>query len=1652
MEQAVNTFQKGLQLDSHPMMQGNESLTDCLNGTFITQNGNEITLQNDMGNARVDHAYLPAGYEPVGIKEYGGVIYVVCHNPLTGKSQVGSFPSPERIKGTEYSDLGCKLNLCDIWNNNEPATDLFNIKCLTTDSIMLPLTSDTSLHVGDKFSIYCSNDSNFFKDVSNYDNVEDSLIKSPKNKLYTLSIGILNSQNEFVDITKSLKRFDENGTVLENTGNKLYDFNQGYFIRKYNQQYAPQWNESDTKTYLNNRLADPNVNTYSYKLIGPLYIKQQINTIQDFSYNIKGFWEEGLKGKNVTLTITATIKYNCPDGINGSGEGTETYKYLDLYTEGDIPNMFMFDVILSSNSDPKESESSEVKFHTYDSNTDLYTLVLERKYVFENQSDDLLEFVIGVPANVDGVCKDEKYYLKNLSEKVTININLLGSGKVQLKGYRFFNHDDYSTITYTLEYYEREDKPIRNMKFRFTNVTNNEDIIESEPLPVYNGRASVKLRYNTQQALYNGELIYEQFEDGKWKDKKIRDTNINTHLSSTDYYNYIFFLSTKLLNPCYNSVSGEFINDFRKFAYYSHNNYAKNSENIYQSNGVADLTEDEFNIIKEKLTLNYQLQSNYSASIEKVGDLERTGNLLISSFGGYSTVVDGSSESGNAGSFEGSEDGSSSGTGGGFGGRRAPMLPTYQELKESVSPSITSHETQGCFDDQLYQAEFKGLTLTDTTPNIENFGNYTIPIYSQIRLYMYLKGPTTKLTFKFNIGQSNIDTVTKVYKYVNTGYTNSEELPAPVLNAYLPFTITIPNNIFEKHQQNGTVPLSISLSWQNDEFFVYGLAVLTNVEVSNYTGQTISLPTDYNPLPYELEPLSIPSGLNTQQLLTYREGLTKRAENITSSLVNGYTTFIKDLSNPDGYSDTIVAKLDGGRYQFMGFSTFNDEERSPRLLLVKSGYIDIAEYIESCANQQCTLQYNKSQIFSLIPMASNSKISLYYMTENDSIVYNKCYKYTYYGQSENNEEQGLRLRLSDGSSYDMFNFGLNDSLQINIGETTCKFKVNINFNIIGDQNYGSFEYEMQSGEIYNVKNLMENLIPIWDTDGKFVTCRILNINHITDSNGNSYTDVSDNTIIPVTLQVYKAIPGIQYNVQNTVYGDVPPVGLITESNEESSDIVVDTLPDTNTQQSSTTTEIINIPNEIKLKYSQRYKIVDYSSPELYLADYNLYPDYLIESVQEGVTCTPEYKITESDIKYKGHGTQPSLTNSDIYTIIENYITFNQIFKSNVNKDSNKILSNCFLNIHNVLDATLTTNNYDIADYCALAISNANSGNKHWIGLVKETKQAIRNLAKMEKWYGNEHNGDGHQFKFEEYKSQFFGDLNKSNSIFSYNFFSGAIIDDHYLTGIDMSNSIHYDGTKCLINYARVWWRGINGDWALIKTPFVGSNHISPEYYGMSSRGNTGLNHPADKSLFINFLKNNLFVRDVTYCALQEQTCKAVGVCVPGKNYIYSDRFDLYGTISTKTFFSSNEDLEGQDTNQYNYPIKFITPNSISPLIEDDVIVFSLPHYEEFFDEIDNVLNSNTISSMDLETGKLYDINGNPLLPGYIYIKQNGELVMSSEYSSKLVPSSRYKFNDKYNTLLFNIVDYVKPDYTYDVGYKDSPKFTSIDYGQSAINL
>lgn len=83
-----NTFTDGMNLDLHPLVTPNTVLTDNLNGTLITYNGNEFCLQNDRGNTQT--ASLSDGFTAIGAKEHNGVIYIVSvKDDIT---EIGTYP------------------------------------------------------------------------------------------------------------------------------------------------------------------------------------------------------------------------------------------------------------------------------------------------------------------------------------------------------------------------------------------------------------------------------------------------------------------------------------------------------------------------------------------------------------------------------------------------------------------------------------------------------------------------------------------------------------------------------------------------------------------------------------------------------------------------------------------------------------------------------------------------------------------------------------------------------------------------------------------------------------------------------------------------------------------------------------------------------------------------------------------------------------------------------------------------------------------------------------------------------------------------------------------------------------------------------------------------------------------------------------------------------------------------------------------------------------------------------------------------------------------------------------------------------------------------------------------------------------------------
>ena len=103
-KESSNQFTEGVISDLNPINTPNTVLTDALNATIITYDGNEHSLQNDRGNYPLKNCKLKPNYIPVGIKEYNGILYIVSYNPLDQHVEIGSYPSP--MQATPENDPG----------------------------------------------------------------------------------------------------------------------------------------------------------------------------------------------------------------------------------------------------------------------------------------------------------------------------------------------------------------------------------------------------------------------------------------------------------------------------------------------------------------------------------------------------------------------------------------------------------------------------------------------------------------------------------------------------------------------------------------------------------------------------------------------------------------------------------------------------------------------------------------------------------------------------------------------------------------------------------------------------------------------------------------------------------------------------------------------------------------------------------------------------------------------------------------------------------------------------------------------------------------------------------------------------------------------------------------------------------------------------------------------------------------------------------------------------------------------------------------------------------------------------------------------------------------------------------------------------------
>lgn len=625
--QAQNTFNEGMVLDNHPLMTPNTVLTDALNATLVTMNGNEMVLQNDMGNAKVENAKLPPGYIPIGMKEYGGIIYIACYNPLTNKGQIGCFPSPQRQKtATQISEITPTFKFPDVtYIKEENGEKWYKINSLLTKCEIFP--KGTIIRSGDKFSVGLPISSMFGTDnidstgenfISNYDNVENGLVKTPMNRMYTFGVATLDNNGQLRDITNQLKRYKGGQQVqFSNIDSDLYKFNCGYWQNEMSTEDKDGLVSSELMDQTN---VQSKLNTYNSKLFGRLFLYAKYNTVQSIEVSVIGY--KKLDDNNtinnpiytghtdsdysdvelpliqnqkylqidskILLLIYVNYKYNCPDGsksLNSKNlvEPLEGYKYYFDKSNQNIIRGIQF--IINNNSiynlpfsipnDYNKNYNLGYGYPLYDKITNIYSF--SQVYTLPlNTTDKISWTAYPVTYFYDNGLKFGEIPDESVSGE--LNPDNINSGKMELNAWRYYVNNDRVLLTWGFESYPRENDVISEVSFSFYDVAYN----------------TLKWKFFTKERVsYNGEFN-ENFDISNFISdspnyntsvipNKLFYVDISWKYNSQERHTYRWMLITGLYNPSYYGNS-EYptIKDYDSFldCYYTldNTNYIYNSK------------------------------------------------------------------------------------------------------------------------------------------------------------------------------------------------------------------------------------------------------------------------------------------------------------------------------------------------------------------------------------------------------------------------------------------------------------------------------------------------------------------------------------------------------------------------------------------------------------------------------------------------------------------------------------------------------------------------------------------------------------------------------------------------------------------------------------------------------------------------------------------------------------------------------------------------------------------------------------------------------------------------------------------------------------------------------------------------------------------
>lgn len=248
---------------------------------MITYNGNEMMLQNDMGNTLIQDSKtghimgLSDGFVPVGLKEHGGIMYIASVNK-DGIGEIGTIPSP--ILQLKLKELDISTPRFAIVTDEGPADHLCQLTnfMLYPGEKFLPILDINYTFDNLEFNVKKSDGQlhNIYTDRFLFSTIDIENNQCAHNGLYQLCLYSVSGENT-IELSSVQKKSAQ--PILINSGERLS--NNNFWFVPYD-----ALNESISNIDIQSTYLDKGFHTYPGSLSpGKLYIKAQLERVNGFN-------------------------------------------------------------------------------------------------------------------------------------------------------------------------------------------------------------------------------------------------------------------------------------------------------------------------------------------------------------------------------------------------------------------------------------------------------------------------------------------------------------------------------------------------------------------------------------------------------------------------------------------------------------------------------------------------------------------------------------------------------------------------------------------------------------------------------------------------------------------------------------------------------------------------------------------------------------------------------------------------------------------------------------------------------------------------------------------------------------------------------------------------------------------------------------------------------------------------------------------------------------------------------------------------------------------------------------------------------------------------------------------------------------------------